>query len=89
MLGNAIRGYLSYSSVERGLSKNTIAAYGTDLKQLAGFCQDKSLSNWSDISRDDILDFLDGRLDQHQEASTIARKWSASRCSFDGCTMSD
>ncbi len=74
MLTNAIRQFLTWAAVERGLAKNSIAAYGTDLRQLAVFLDDQGIKDWTVVSRDDLLDFLDTCLEDEQEATTIARK---------------
>ncbi len=74
MLGSSIKAFLSFCAVERGLSKNTIIAYGTDLRQLADFLHGQGTVAWESVVRDDLLDFLDDLLDRLQEPASIARK---------------
>lgn len=42
-LGRTVTDFLDYLTVEAGLSENTILAYGRDLKQFLGFCQDNGV----------------------------------------------
>ena len=53
---DAIESYLHHLVVERGLSRNTIAAYGTDLRHLAGFLKRRK-RDLSDVGRGDVMEF--------------------------------
>ena len=66
--------FLTYASVEKGLSKNSLESYGTDLKQFLNFLNDSSIYEWSDVSREDILNFLELSYTKESATSTIARK---------------
>lgn len=74
MLERAIKGFLSFCAVERGLAKNTLTAYGTDLEQLAAFLLARDIASWESVSRDDLLDFMDDLVETLHEPSSIARK---------------
>jgi len=52
-----VQSFLSYLQVERGLSDNTIQAYGRDLKKFRDFCVKGSIQ-LERVTRDDVVDFL-------------------------------
>ncbi len=68
------RNFLSYLSVEKGLSKNTLQAYGQDLETYQTFMNATKLSQWSEVKREHILDFMIGERKRGCEAATIARR---------------
>ncbi|MBR7131424.1 MAG: site-specific tyrosine recombinase XerD [Lentisphaeria bacterium] len=74
--------FLEHLSIERGLSRNTITAYGTDLRNLASFLQDNGVDDWRIPDRDMLLDFLDFLRDRGMESSSIARHLAALRMFF-------
>lgn len=63
-----------YLLLERGLSKNTIAAYSNDLGQFCVFLQKCGIENPEDVTRDNILDFLEEGREAGNEISTTARR---------------
>lgn len=50
--------YLNYLKIEKGLSPNTLEAYGRDLKKFTDFILSKSIQNLGVIEESDILAFL-------------------------------
>jgi integrase/recombinase XerD len=50
--------FLNYLVVEKGLSDNTLEAYGRDLARYVGFIKDLGISRAEDISAALVLDFL-------------------------------
>ena len=52
----AIRSYLQHLEVERGLARNTIAAYGSDLRHLEGFLAARKRT-LRKVARGDVLEF--------------------------------
>jgi integrase/recombinase XerD len=50
--------FLNYLSVERGLSRNTISAYGSDLFSFLDYLGGKGVSGIEKIKRDDITQYL-------------------------------
>lgn len=74
--------YMSHVSAERGLARNTVEAYGRDMRR---FCEIMALRHRSapaEVGRDDIVAFLD-RLDRDGlSASSKARATSAVRGFF-------
>ncbi len=59
---------------ERGLGENTVSAYLSDLRSAAGFFSGRGMESWRDVSRDDILDYLEAVAEQPLESSTLARR---------------
>ncbi len=71
--------FLHYIRFERGYAANTIAAYRSDLEQLAGFLQEKRVSAWDDLTAE-ILDAYVAMLQaQAYSVSTVLRKVAAAR----------
>lgn len=68
------RNFISYLSVEKGLSKNTLEAYGTDLEAYQQFMSETKLGDWSKVKREHVLDFMIGERKRGCEAATIARR---------------
>lgn len=52
----SLQRYLDHLKVEKGLSKNTIAAYGTDLNAFLTFIKARKIASWSDVTPQDILE---------------------------------
>ena len=50
--------FLNYLTVERGLSKNTIAAYKTDLEHFIGRMEAIGIKDVSKIKRQDITSYM-------------------------------
>jgi integrase/recombinase XerD len=69
-----IRNFLSYLSVEKGLSKNTLEAYGQDLETYHAFISGSKLGDWKGVKRDHVMQFMMGERKRGCEASTIARR---------------
>jgi integrase/recombinase XerD len=82
-LGAAIEAYLQYLRVERGLSRATIAAYGSDLSQ---FAASRGIEGW-DRSAGPALEFLSGlgRPPRPLRASSHRRKAAAIRAFYRFC----
>ncbi len=74
-----IEAFLNYLSVERGLSRNTIISYSEDLKNYAGYLKGRSISSFSDTSKNDIVGFMLFRKDRKLAANSIARSLAAIR----------
>ncbi len=69
--------FINHLKVERGLSKNTLAAYRNDLCQLGDYLLENEITGWERASRDDLLDFLDYQRRRGMEAASIARELAA------------
>ncbi len=71
-----IRLFLDYLSVERGLSANTIAAYGRDLRKLLPALRARR-SGWSSLRGEDLSAFVRGQSRAGLSARSQARLTSA------------
>lgn len=67
-----IRAFLNYLRVEKGLSQNTILAYGRDLKKFEAFAEVRGC-NLKQVSRDDIVDFLSSLYRSGLDSRSVAR----------------
>ncbi len=65
--------FINYASVEKGLAKNSLLAYETDLKKYVAFLADKKISDLSKVNRTHIGQFLFYEKERKQEPSSIAR----------------
>lgn len=75
---NDLKSFLDHLRVSRNSSNHTIAAYERDLLQFSRMLE-KSSSNLSSASEDQIRDFLKLLRDQEHKATSISRKISAIR----------
>lgn len=53
--------FYSYLVVEKGLSANTLAAYGNDLGNLARHLRGRGIVRWEDVSHEHIVGYLESR----------------------------
>ncbi|MBQ3289398.1 MAG: tyrosine recombinase XerD [Kiritimatiellae bacterium] len=65
--------------LERGMSDNTCAAYGGDLRQFAEFLRSRNVVAAASVSRADIVDFLSAQRGAGRKGSTRARRTAAIR----------
>ena len=65
--------FLNYLSVERGLSKNTISAYTTDLRHFAGHLEADGISDPDHVKRQDIMDYMLKLKDNKISSNSISR----------------
>lgn len=74
MLLHEIEDYIHYLQIERGLSENTILSYRRDLLQYHTFLTKKlAITNWSDVTRTEIMKFLQNLRDEGKSTATISR----------------
>ncbi len=67
--------FLAHLSIERGLSANTLAAYGSDLNEMSRFLKAQEVHCWEDVTRDHIVnyfEFLGTELSQRSKARRLA-----------------
>jgi integrase/recombinase XerD len=57
-LGRNVKNFLSYLTVEAGLSENTVLAYGRDLKSFLEHCKSSNIKQLSQIRPEIIQDYL-------------------------------
>ena len=68
----AIERFLRHLQIERGLSSNTLAAYGRDLRKFAAFAAHRKIS-LEQVDRDAVLDFLSSLYRQKLSSRSVAR----------------
>ncbi len=73
-----LKGFASYLSVERGLSRNTVDSYSLDLAKFGGFLEKRGRSVMS-FTREDIVDFMESMRDAGMAASSMSRALSSIR----------
>ena len=69
---DSLNDFLTYLSVEKGLSKNTVQAYRSDLVMFEAFLSQKGV-DLNSFSKDHIVDFLDLLRDKAYALSSICR----------------
>ena len=75
--------FIDYLAYERGLAKNTQVAYFRDLNKFFDYLTQSSKTNQpSEITKDDIIDFLGWQLDIGITPTTNARILSSLRAFF-------
>jgi len=65
--------FLDYLTVERGLSKNTITSYRTDLLFFLQYFEKKNIGNIEKIKRQDIMNYLLSLKDKGLSGNSISR----------------
>ncbi len=74
--------FLSHLESERGLSRNTVLAYGRDLKAFAEFLGGRGIAGFGSAGARDIADFLKAGASSGCKASSLSRRLSALRCLY-------
>ena len=74
----AVRAFLDYLSIEKGLAANTLAAYGRDLRKLF-FYLDKEKVSWRRAREEDLVGFVRAQSRSGLSARSIARVISGVR----------
>lgn len=69
--------------VRGGSSQNTMMAYRNDLSQICGYLTEQGLTDWSQVTREDIANYLLRMRDGYAyRSTTIARKVAALKAFF-------
>ena len=89
MMDTALHIYLSYLRVEKGLSQNTILAYGHDLKRFAAFLDKRHKHKVGAVDRDDIVDFLSSLYKDKLDSRSVARYLVSLRSFFKYALMEE
>jgi integrase/recombinase XerD len=82
-----IKHFLTYLSVEKGFSENTLAAYQNDLSQLASFVEKEAarqglIPSWASFNRQGMLSYQLNLKERNYAATTVARKVAAAKSFF-------
>jgi integrase/recombinase XerD len=83
-MDDAVQAFLDHLTVERGLSGNTIAAYGRDLAQFVEYLRKREIAGFEDVTEAVLVEFLDGLRASGISANSTSRKLSAIKtfCKF-------
>ncbi|MCL5961138.1 MAG: site-specific tyrosine recombinase XerD [Chloroflexi bacterium] len=80
---NSIEDFLTFLSVEKGFSVNTLAAYRNDLTQFVSFLRGRNhLNGWSSAGKTEIISFILHLKERKYASSTLARKTAAIKSFF-------
>ena len=82
-----IERFLTYLTVEKGFSDNTLAAYRNDLSQMASFVEEAAAKrglapSWANLGRQGMLSYLLELKGRNYAATTLARKVAAAKSFF-------
>jgi len=89
MFDTTIHVFLSYLRVEKGLSQNTILAYGRDLRRFAGFLAKRQKKKVDSINREDVVDFLSSLYGAKLDSRSVARYLVSLRSFFKYALMEE
>jgi len=89
MLDATIHVFLSYLRVEKGLSQNTILAYGRDLKRFDEFLTARKKNKAELVNREDVVDFLSSLYKQKLDSRSVSRYMVSLRCFFKYALMEE
>lgn len=78
----ALDEYLAHLALEKGLSRNTLAAYGADLAGLLEFMAGQGVESWGQVEGVHVLSWLSDLSRRGLAAGTRARRLSAARGLF-------
>jgi len=82
-ISSQIKSFLTYLKKERNFSENTLVSYGTDLRELEFFLEEKfGKKDYKEIDKDALRDFALDLTHKKRSFITIARKISAIRSFF-------
>jgi len=72
-LGRSVRDFLTYLTVEAGLSDNTVLAYGRDLKSFVEYCNSDGVSRLDEIKPAVIQNYMQTLTKRQRSESSIKR----------------
>jgi integrase/recombinase XerD len=81
-LAAKIEEFLDHLTVERGLSRNTIAAYRADLEGHAGFLLREKVDAWEQVTESHIIRFLSALRRRNCAPATLLRRLSSLRAFY-------
>jgi len=77
-----VRGFLAFCRVECGFSPATLSAYGSDLRELAGWSADRGHADWSAFTHDDLAEHVRGLESRGLALASLARHVASARVFF-------
>lgn len=78
-LGRLVADHADYLRVERGLAKNTLLAYGRDLRRYGAFLRGRVIRDLAEVDRQILEDFLASLWEQGLSAKSVSRVLAAVR----------
>tara|TARA_B100000809_G_scaffold203160_1_gene204143 strand:+ start:335 stop:1225 length:891 start_codon:yes stop_codon:yes gene_type:complete len=81
-LNTPVEQFLDYVTLERGLSGNTRSAYEDDLTALHRFMEKRSVRQFNDLERKDVLEFLMAERERGLSVNSVSRRLVAIRVFF-------
>lgn len=79
---NILMDYLHYLKVERGLSENTIASYGIDLKLFLEYLRKNEIPSFKQVNNEVIVNYMQSEKNNNKANSSILRSVSSLRKFF-------
>ncbi|MYU57930.1 site-specific tyrosine recombinase XerD [Ligilactobacillus salivarius] len=79
---NILMDYLHYLKVERGLSENTIASYGIDLKLFLEYLRKNEIPSFKQVNKEVIVNYMQSEKNNNKANSSILRSVSSLRKFF-------
>ena len=73
-INNILKQFAGYILMEKGLSQNTVSAYTSDINFFLDYLKKDSIENFSNITRDDILYYLEECSEDGMESASLARR---------------
>ena len=74
--------YLAYLKVERGLAQNTVLSYERDLKKFIDFLQKQSITDFTVVSRQQIITYLLKLQEEKMAPASVSRNLASIRSLF-------
>lgn len=74
-----IDAFLAFATLERGLAKNTIANYGSDLRQAAGYFARRGIRDWRSVAPEAAAAWVHSLSTRRYSVASLARKLTALR----------
>lgn len=81
-INNILMDYLHYLKVERGLSENTIASYGIDLKLFLEYLRENEIPSFKQVNKEVIVNYMQVEKNNNKANSSILRSVSSLRKFF-------
>lgn len=71
---NILKHFSGFLALEKGLSKNSISAYNSDLRDFINYLKEINISSFKRVNRDHILTFLTECKERGLEPTSLARR---------------
>jgi len=83
-----IQSFLKFITVEKGYAQNTLSAYQNDLNQMAAYLRQKNPEmTWSQVTREDVSEYIVYLRSLTYSSTTVARKLAALKSFLHFLTM--